>query len=155
VVQSPGGGVTTFAFPTAAPSPGSVFGTVDGLPISASGASVVWIGTQAVTQGGPVATISGNDVVSLGPSGLQVMKPGGAVTTLSIPPQETSSSMPLGSIIASSMCSTGFSENDANFYGSCGSRSKRYRDWEFELESSVRCADWGGSERGLQCSPGK
>jgi hypothetical protein len=110
VVQSPGGGVTTFAFPTAAPSPGSVFGTVDGLPISASGVSVVWIGTQAVTQGGPVATISGNDVVSLGPSGLQVMKPGGAVTTLSIPPQETSSSMPLGSIIASSVCSTGFSE---------------------------------------------
>jgi hypothetical protein len=63
-----------------------------------------------VTQGGPVATISGNDVVSLGPSGLQVMKPGGGVTTLSIPPQQTSSSMPLGSIIASSMCSTSFSE---------------------------------------------
>jgi hypothetical protein len=63
-----------------------------------------------VTQGGPVATISGNDVVSLGPSGLQVMKPGGEVTTLSILPQQASSSMPLGSIIASSTCSTGFSQ---------------------------------------------
>ena len=110
VVQSPGGGVTTFALPTAAPSPGRVVGTLEGLPVSASGASVVWIGTQAVTQGGPVATISGNDVVSLGPSGLQVMKPGGEVTTLSILPQQTSSSMPLGSIIASSTCSTGFSQ---------------------------------------------
>jgi hypothetical protein len=110
VVQIPGGGVTTFALPTAEPSPGRVFGTVDGLAVSASGASVVWIGTQAVTQGGPVATISGSDVVSLGPSGLQVMKPGGEVTTLSVPPQQTSSSMPLGSIIASSMCPTSFSE---------------------------------------------
>jgi len=41
---------------------------------------------------------------------LQVMKPGGEVTTLSISPQQTSSSMPLGSIIASSTCSTSFSE---------------------------------------------
>ena len=108
VVEGPGGSVSTFALPTTAPSVGGVVGTVEGIAVSASGASVVWVGSQAVTQGGEVATISGNDVVSLGPSGLQIMKPGGGVSTLSIPAQQAtgtgaSPTKPLGSIIASSM----------------------------------------------------
>ena len=155
MVQSPGGGVTTFALPTAAPSPGRVVGTVDGLAVSASGASVVWIGTQAVTQGGPVATISGNDVVSLGPSGLQVMKPGGEVTTLSISPQQTSSSMPLGSIIASSTCSTSFSEATLTSVVVAGAGQKDTGTGSSSSSSASGKPSWGSSERGLQCPPGK
>ena len=75
---------------------------------------MVWVGSQAVTQGG-VVTVSGNDVVSLGPSGLEVMMPGSGVSTLPLTSQQTTStaesastmattsSKNLGSIIASSM----------------------------------------------------
>ncbi|KAE9376038.1 hypothetical protein N431DRAFT_543391 [Stipitochalara longipes BDJ] len=113
VIQGPSGSISTFALPTAAPAPPkAIIGTVGGNTVSAAaGGSVVWVGTQAVTFGGPVATVS-NNVVTLGPSGLEIMAPGGIVTTIPFTPQLTSSaagvlataptsSKALGAIIAS------------------------------------------------------
>jgi hypothetical protein len=123
VVQFPSGTVSTFALPTSAPGVGEFIGTVAGIPVSSSArGSVVWIGSKPVTQGGSVVTISGSDVVSLGPSGLEIMIPGGSVSTLSLTAQQaastavsasspgTTSSKNLGSIIASSMSPSHFFE---------------------------------------------
>jgi hypothetical protein len=88
------------------------------MTVSASaGASVFLVGNQAVTSGGSAVTV-GNDVVSLGRSGLEVMMPGGRVTTVSFASKAeastaagvTTSSNALGSIIASSMSPTGLYE---------------------------------------------
>ena len=60
-------------------------GVVDGYTISAvPGESAVVIGGQTVTLGGSLITLANHDVVSLGPNGLVVQMPGGAVTTMSV-----------------------------------------------------------------------
>jgi hypothetical protein len=116
VVNFPGGTVSTFTLPTATPD--WVTTTVDAMTVSASaGGSVVLVGSQAVTSGGSAVTV-GNDVVSLGASGLEVMMPGGRVTTVSFASKAeastavggTTSSNALGSIIASSMYPPGLYE---------------------------------------------
>jgi hypothetical protein len=131
VVHYPGGSISTYALPTAAPSAGAIVGTVEGIPISVSaGASVISIGSQIVTLGGPPVTIAGNDVVSLGPSGLEIQMPGGGVSTLPAGAEAsaaggivtslstgpgTSSSKGIASIIASSTFSHAFGgESGAN-----------------------------------------
>jgi hypothetical protein len=118
VVQFPSGTVSTFTLPTATPD--WVTANVDGITVSASaGATVVWVGSLPVTSAGAMVTV-GNDVVSLGPNGLEVMMPGGGVTTFSLPVKvatstavevlttDTTSSKALGPIIASSMSLAGF-----------------------------------------------
>jgi hypothetical protein len=89
-----GGPASTFALPTIAASQQSaptqinadVVATVDGFTFSASaGASTVVIGDQTVSMGGQLVTLSNNDVVSLGPSGLVIQMPGGGVSTMLIP----------------------------------------------------------------------
>lgn len=129
VVEFPGGTVSTFTLPTATPD--WVTTTVDEITVSASaGASVVLVGNQAVTSGGSAVTV-GNDVVSLGSSGLEVMMPGGRVTTLSFAPKAeastaaggTTSSNALGPIIASSMSPPPGLYEALLIQRSCGSKS--------------------------------
>jgi hypothetical protein len=119
VIQYPGGSVSSFALPTAAPSAIAIVGTVAGMLISApAGAPVISIGSQAATLGGSPVTIS-NDVMSLGPSGLEIQMPGGGVTTISAQAEastatgemtSTTSGKGIASIIASSMSSSSVGE---------------------------------------------
>jgi hypothetical protein len=126
VIQFPGGSVSSFALPTAAPSIGGIVGTVAGISISASaGASVITVGSQAVTLGGAPITIPGNNVVSAGSSRLEIQMPGGGVSTLSaqteasaaasvLTSSATSSNRGIASIIASSMSSLNSVESGSN-----------------------------------------
>ena len=112
VVQYPGGSVSSFARPTAAPSAEALIGTIAGLSFSVpASASVISIGSQGVTLGGSPVTVS-NDVVSLGPSGLAIQLPGGGVSTIA--PEavtSTSSGKGIASIIASSTSSLPFDDD--------------------------------------------
>jgi hypothetical protein len=114
VVQYPGGGVSSFTLPTTAPDSSGIIGTVDGSVISAvsgAGGGKVVIGSQTLTVGGTPITLGDNDVVSLGASGVVVQKPGGGITTLSVPTQTellkstTTSTNPIAGAIASSKSS--------------------------------------------------
>jgi hypothetical protein len=61
-----------------------------------------------LTVGGAPITLGGNDVVSLGASGVVVQKPGGGITTLAVPTQTefskttSTSTNPIAGAIASS-----------------------------------------------------
>jgi hypothetical protein len=94
VVVSDGSGdgaPNTYAVPTLAGSPDVVpptaIATIGGQVISAApGDSTVVINGQAVTSGGAVVTLAGsNNVASLGPSGLIIQYPSGAVSTYTLP----------------------------------------------------------------------
>ncbi|KAF4635416.1 hypothetical protein G7Y89_g2681 [Cudoniella acicularis] len=96
VSNSVNGLVSTYALPspTFAQSIAVVGGqTISGLAI---GSSVAIIAGQTVSIDGSVATISGNQVISLGPSGVVVQLPGGGVTTISVPtPTASPTSSPI------------------------------------------------------------
>ncbi|CAG8952317.1 hypothetical protein HYFRA_00001062 [Hymenoscyphus fraxineus] len=99
IVQSAGGAVSTYAIPTpvapfqpAITTP-SIIGTVNGNAIiAAPGGSSVIIGSETLKIGGSPMTLSGEEVISLGPSGIIVQEAGGGVKTLSLPPVATSTS---------------------------------------------------------------
>jgi hypothetical protein len=87
---------------------------IDGILVSVpAGASTIVIGGQTITSGGSLITLSNHDVLSLGPSGLEIQMPGGGVTTVTVAASTaaplaadsgtTSTSMGLASIIASGM----------------------------------------------------
>ncbi|KAF4633251.1 hypothetical protein G7Y89_g4869 [Cudoniella acicularis] len=105
IVQYPGGGVSTYAIPTAAPTAAVVIGTANGIAITATpGASSIVVGTQTLQMNGPPITLADHEVLSMGSSGVVVQMPGGAVKTMALPTAGgstgTSNSM-IGGIIAS------------------------------------------------------
>ncbi|PQE34065.1 hypothetical protein CJF32_00002895 [Rutstroemia sp. NJR-2017a WRK4] len=92
VVQAAGGTITTIPVPTYNTQPPAstltsaavVFGQT--MTVSAiEGNSVAIIAGQTLTSGGPVATISGGNVVSLGVSGVVVQGSNGKATTIAMP----------------------------------------------------------------------
>ncbi|PQE12321.1 hypothetical protein CJF31_00000525 [Rutstroemia sp. NJR-2017a BVV2] len=92
VVQAAGGTITTIPVPTYnAQPPASTFtsaAVVFGQTMTVSaieGNSVAIIAGQTLTSGGPVATISGGNVVSLGVSGVVVQGSNGKATTIAMP----------------------------------------------------------------------
>jgi hypothetical protein len=89
-VHYPGGGVSSFTLPTTAPDAPGIVGTVDGSVISVvpgAGGSKIVIGSQTLTVGGTPITLGGNDVLSLGASGVVMQKLDGGITTLAVPTQ--------------------------------------------------------------------
>ncbi|KAM3075651.1 hypothetical protein ACMFMG_007784 [Clarireedia jacksonii] len=92
VVQAAGGAVTTIPVPTydAHPAAGTftstpvVFGQT--MTVSAvEGDSIAIIAGQTLTSGGPIATLSGGNIISLGVSGVIVQGSNGKITTIPIP----------------------------------------------------------------------
>lgn len=88
-VQSAEGAVSSYALPTPASpaSPGitapAIIGTINGNVVTAApGASSVVVGSETLKLGGPPITLSNNEVISLGSSGIVVQEPGGGVKTL-------------------------------------------------------------------------
>ncbi|RDW59122.1 hypothetical protein BP5796_12046 [Coleophoma crateriformis] len=84
-----GSEAVTYPLPilSAAARPTPTLGIVAGYTISgeAVGASAAVIDGQTLTLGGAAITLSGNQVATLGSSGLMIAAPGGLVTTLAIP----------------------------------------------------------------------
>ncbi|KAG9237259.1 hypothetical protein BJ875DRAFT_540615 [Amylocarpus encephaloides] len=95
IVQGPGGSIATYSVPQqAAASPAitsaAIIGTVNGEVISVTaGASSIIVGGQTLKLGGPLVTLSNNEVLSLGPSGIVVQAPGGGVRTIGSASQTT------------------------------------------------------------------
>jgi hypothetical protein len=79
LVKYPSGTTSVYIIPTAAPSNIELMGATW---VTSGGSSAVIIGTQTISIGGPAVTLSNHDVISLGPSGLNIQMPGGAVSTL-------------------------------------------------------------------------
>jgi hypothetical protein len=90
--------VSTYALPT---------GIASGLASGGSGimeTPAVVIEGHTVSIGGPVITLSNNDVVTLGPSGLGIQIPGGGISTVGVPASASPTGtigLGLGNIIAS------------------------------------------------------
>ncbi|KAH8588060.1 hypothetical protein B0O99DRAFT_375216 [Bisporella sp. PMI_857] len=86
IIQYPGGVVSYFTLPTAASSPITQDGTANDIGMSlVPGESAIVIGTQTISLGGSVATISENGmnaVVSMANSGVIIQRPGGIVSTV-------------------------------------------------------------------------
>lgn len=109
-VQSAGGAVSSYALPTPASpaSPGitttAIIGTINGNVITAApGASSVVVGSETLKMGGPPITLSNNEVISLGSSGIIVQAPGGIVKTLPLSTvSDSKSAMGTADLIASS-----------------------------------------------------
>jgi len=91
----------TYTLPGATTSPANAEQSVavyEGQTISgvAIASSVAVVGGQTLSVGGSVITLSGNQVASLGSSGIVVQAAGGAVTTILIPKaSSTSTSIPI------------------------------------------------------------
>jgi hypothetical protein len=83
VIQAPSGVVSTYSIQTSTPA---LIGVIAGQTVSgvALGSSSALVGSQTFTIGGPIATLPGNQVASLGVNGLVVQAPGGVVTTIPV-----------------------------------------------------------------------
>lgn len=107
VSNSDSGVINTIAMPAAYPTQVINVGIVAGQTISAAaaGSSAVIVGGQKLSLGGPVVTLSGNQVASLGSSGIVIQAPSGIVTTLNVHPtpgpstSSTGNSSSIGEII--------------------------------------------------------
>ncbi|ESZ97341.1 hypothetical protein SBOR_2271 [Sclerotinia borealis F-4128] len=92
VIQGSGGYCTTIPIPnpTAPVTPASLIdiGILGGHTISVGdmkGNSVAIVAGQTLSYGGPIATLSGGNIVSLGVNGVVIQAPSGKATTIPIP----------------------------------------------------------------------
>ena len=116
--------------PISAPSAAGVVGTIAGIPITASaGAREIAIASQTITLGGPPITITGDNVVGLGPNGIWVQMPGGGMSTITLGAAPTDGGpAPVSATLGASANSTATPEpnqpnsgaGDANQTGSSG-----------------------------------